>query len=103
MTKILAVVMVVLILAGGAYFYLQSHKAQTLTNNSSATTQVFPQSSTAPSASPVVKSGLTNKTDTSDSALDKDFTEVQNSLNKLDKDQTAANLDTSSQDTPTAQ
>ena len=54
-------------------------------------------------SSPPQTSKTSNKSDTSDKALDQDFQDVQGSLNKLDKDQNIANSDSSSQDTPLTQ
>ena len=99
MAKILILVLIVAALAGGG-FYLYQTQSQKPQPTPATTAQIFNYPSPVATASPATSSGLADPADISDSALDKDFNDVQSSMNKLDKDQAAANTDTSSQDTP---
>jgi len=93
------VVGVILVVLGlGFYGYKMYHQNQT-----SPVARVAPPTATLPLKNPAPNNSATSKSDISNQALDKDFLDVQGSLNKLDSDQKTANTDTSSQDTPPAQ
>jgi cytoskeletal protein RodZ len=95
--KWLMVAAVILIVGFLVWRFLLPHQTPVAKN------QTAPQNIATAPKSGVASNSLQSKTDTSDPALDQDFADVQNSLNKLDKDQISANADTSSQETPPAQ
>lgn len=92
-------IVVIIVLVVGGYKLMKKHQATTM--------MYAPQTATVtPSMAPVMTNntsgGLTNKTDTSNTQLDTDMVDVQNTMTKLNNDQVQSDQSLSNQSADTA-
>lgn len=102
MAKLVLPVLIVVVL-GGAFFGVQA-LTQKKASPPLVTADIFPQTSIKPFPTlvPTPKTDLSDPKDITDTALDRDFQQIQTNLNKLDANQKTVSTDTSSTDTPPA-